>query len=78
MVVSLSFGAICHPGNRCKLWLTPGLVGAASPCRLERNLGVNSIRSTPVHLSLRIIKASELHEAHRAHLLQVTHMNFYT
>lgn len=78
MVVSLFCGALCSPGNRCKPWLPPGLVGAASPCRLERNLCVNGIRSTPVHLSLRITKALGLHEDHRAHLLQVTHMNCYT
>lgn len=39
---------------------------------------MNGIRSTPVHLSLRIIKALGLHEDHRAHLLQVTHTNCYT
>lgn len=63
MVVSLFCGALCRPGNRCKPWLPPGLVGAASPCRLERNLGVKSVRSiSPGHLSVRIIKALGLHE----------------
>lgn len=78
MVVSLFCGTLCSPGSRCITHLLPGLLGTVSPCRLERNLGVNSIRNTPLHLSLRIIKALGLPEDHRIHLLQVPHRNYYT